>query len=122
VVPMYVTLDMQVRTPDGRIRLLPKEGARYREVTSQVDWASYDGGVGENRFRPIKLIDRTNAARMTPKSIYSLPDTPSLETTPLVSERIMCATSANECYALDAGSGSEYGTIIASARKEWAGR
>src|SRR5258708_36067927 len=44
---------------------------------------------------------------MTPKWIYSLPDTPSLETTPLVVEGIMYVTSANECYALDAGSGRE---------------
>jgi alcohol dehydrogenase (cytochrome c) len=99
--------DMQVRTSDGRMRLLRKEGARYREVTSQVDWPSYDGDLSGNRFSPIKLIDRTNAVRMTPKWIFSLPDTPSLETTPLVVEGVMYVTSANECYALDAGSGRE---------------
>lgn len=99
--------DMQVRTSDGRMHLLRKEGARYRQVTSQVDWPSYDGDLSGNRFSPIKQIDRTNAARIVPKWIYSLPDTPSLETTPLVFEGIMYVTSANECYALDAGSGRE---------------
>lgn len=97
----------QVRTSDGRMHLLRKEGASYREVTSQADWPSYDGDLSGNRFSPVKLIDKTNVARMTPKWIYSLPDVPSLETTPLVVEGIMYVTSANECYALDAGSGRE---------------
>jgi alcohol dehydrogenase (cytochrome c) len=99
--------DMQVRTPDGRIHLLRKEGARYRQVTSQTDWPSYDGDLSGNRFSPLTKIDKSNVARMTPKWIYSLPDVPSLETTPLVFQGIMYVTSANECYALDAGSGRE---------------
>lgn len=99
--------DMQVRTSDGRMHLLRKEGQRYREVTSQIDWPSYDGGLNGNRFSPIAQINKSNVQRMTPKWIYSLPDVPSLETTPLVVGGIMYVTSANECYALDAGSGRE---------------
>ena len=96
--------DMQLRTTDSRMHLLRKEGARYREVTSQVDWPSYDGQLAGNRFSAITAIDKGNVARFTPKWIYSLPDVPTLETTPLVVEGVMYVTSANECYALDAGS------------------
>jgi Glucose dehydrogenase len=99
--------DMQLLTPDNKIHLLRKEGARYRPVTSQADWPSYDGQVTGNRFSALKQIDRTNAVRMVPKWIFSLPNTPSLEVTPLVVQGIMYVTSANECYALDAGSGRE---------------
>ncbi len=99
--------DMQVRSADGRMHLLRKEGSRYREVTSQTDWPSYDGELNGNRFSAIAQIDKSNVGRMTPKWIYSLPDVPSLETTPLVVGGIMYVTSANECYALDAGSGRE---------------
>ncbi len=99
--------DMQVRSADGRMHLLRKEGPRYREVTSQTDWPSYDGDLSGNRFSPLAQIDKNNVGRMTPKWIYSLPDVPPLETTPLVVGGIMYVTSANECYAVDAGSGRE---------------
>src|SRR5262245_46268585 len=103
--------DMQVRTADGRIHLLRgrpgTKGGRYREVTSQSDWPSYDGGLSGNRFSPIKLIDRTNVGRMTAQWIYSIPDSVSLETTPVVVQGIMYVTTTNECYALDAGNGRE---------------
>ncbi|MEJ7606822.1 MAG: PQQ-binding-like beta-propeller repeat protein [Bryobacteraceae bacterium] len=99
--------DMQLRTSDGRIHLLRKEGGRYREVTSQADWPSYDGTLNGNRFSPLKQIDRSNAVRLTPKWVFSVPDAPPLEGTPLVVEGIMYVTSGNECYALDAGSGRE---------------
>ena len=99
--------DMQLRTPDSRIHLLRKAGARYRQVTSQADWPSYDGQPNGNRFSAITQIDKTNVARMTPKWIYSLADTVPLETTPLVVEGIMYITGTNECYAVDAGTGRE---------------
>src|SRR6185369_16245110 len=52
--------DMQLRTADGRIHLLRREGSRFREVTSQVDWSSYDGQLSGNRFSALKQIDKTN--------------------------------------------------------------
>ncbi|MCU1260771.1 MAG: Pyrrolo-quinoline quinone [Bryobacterales bacterium] len=110
--------DMQVQTSDGRIHLLRKEANRYREVTSQSDWPSYDGELNGNRFSPVKLIDKNNVVRMTPKWIYSLTDTVSLETTPLVVEGIMYVTTTNECYALDAGSGREVWRYHRSRTKE----
>ena len=58
--------DMQVRSADGRMHLLRKEGPRYREVTSQTDWPSYDGDLRGNRFSPLSQINKNNVGRMTP--------------------------------------------------------
>ena len=100
-------LDMQLRTPDNRVHLLRRVGSQFREVSSQADWASYDGATSGNRFSQIKQIDKTNVAKLTPRWIFSLPDTPSLEMTPVVKEGIMYVTAGNECYALDAGTGRQ---------------
>jgi alcohol dehydrogenase (cytochrome c) len=99
--------DMQLRTADGRIHLLRREGPRFREVTSQVDWSTYDGQLTANRFSALKQIDKTNVAKLKPRWIFSMPDTPSSEMTPLVHQGIMYVTSGNECYALDAGTGRQ---------------
>ncbi len=99
--------DLQLRTTDGRVHLLRRAGPRFREVTSQVDWSSYDGQVSGNRFTALKQIDRTNVSRLVPRWTFSLQDTPSLEGTPLVHQGIMYVTSGNECYALDAGTGRQ---------------
>ncbi|HUS07603.1 MAG TPA: cytochrome c [Bryobacteraceae bacterium] len=47
------TFQDMLLTPDNTIHLLRKEGARYRAVTSQMDWPSYDGRLTENRFSPL---------------------------------------------------------------------
>ena len=111
-------MDMQVRTADGRVHLLRKSGERYREVSSQVDWPSYDGDLSGNRYSPTKLVNRTNVGRLTPKWVYSITDSVSLETTPIVVEGIMYVTTTNECYALDAGSGREVWRYHRSRTKE----
>jgi alcohol dehydrogenase (cytochrome c) len=99
--------DMQLRTADGRVHLLRRDGSRFREVTSQVDWSSYDGQLTANRFSALKQIDRTNVVKLKPRWIFSMPDTPPSEMTPLVHQGIMYVTSGNECYALDAGTGRQ---------------
>ncbi len=109
--------DMQLRTPDGDIHLLRKQGARYRRVTSQADWPSYDGQLSGNRFSKLSQINKSNAARLVPKWAFSLPDTPLLEVTPLVVEGIMYVAGANECYALDAGTGRRIWEYHRSATK-----
>ena len=99
--------DMQLRTADGHVHLLRRSGARFREVTSQVDWSTYDGQLSANRFTTLTQIDKKNVGKLTPRWVFSLPDTPPLEATPLVHEGIMYITSGNECYALDAGTGRQ---------------
>jgi alcohol dehydrogenase (cytochrome c) len=98
-------LDLQLRTDDKRVRLLRKEGDRYRIVTSQTDWPSYHGDASGNRFSQVAQIDRSNVARLAPRWVFPLPNVTTIENTPVVVEGIMYVSSANECYALDAGSG-----------------
>jgi alcohol dehydrogenase (cytochrome c) len=100
--------DLQLRTPDGRVHLLRPAAAKFREVTSQVDWTTYNGNTNANRFSTVNQITPANASRLAPKWIYTMEGATSRgETTPLVIEGIMYVASANESWALDAGSGRE---------------
>src|SRR6202047_3218214 len=55
--------DLQLRTDDKKIRLLRKEGNRYRLVTSQTDWPTYHGDPSGNRYSKLTQIDKTNVSR-----------------------------------------------------------
>jgi alcohol dehydrogenase (cytochrome c) len=99
--------DVQLRTTSGSIVLLRKSGARYRVVTSGVDWPSYDGSPTGNRYTPLTQIDKSNVGRLAPRWVYTIPTSVRLQVTPVVVGGIMYVTSANECYALDAGNGRE---------------
>ena len=99
--------DLQLRTDDKRIHLLRREGGRYREVTSQTDWPTYHGDPSGNRYSKLTQIDKTNLSRLAPRWIFPLANVGMVENTPLVVEGIMYVSSANECWALDAGSGRE---------------
>jgi alcohol dehydrogenase (cytochrome c) len=97
--------DMQLQTAGKQLLLLRKVGEKYREVTSQTDWPSYNGDTRGHRYSPLKQISRENIARLAPTWIFPLTNTSPLQGTPVVAGGIMYVTSANECYALDAGSG-----------------
>jgi alcohol dehydrogenase (cytochrome c) len=100
--------DLQLRTDDQRIHLLRKAGGdRYRAVTSQRDWTTYHGDIGGNRYTPVTQIDKSNVATLAPRWVFPIPNVGSVETTPLVIGGIMYISSANEVYALDAGSGRQ---------------
>src|SRR5262249_49661089 len=99
--------DLQVRSDDGRVRLLRRTGARVRPVTSQTDWPNYDGANAGNRYSPLRQIDRSNVARLAPRWVFPMDDTTPLQTTPIVVDGIMYVTTANQCFALDAGSGRQ---------------
>ena len=98
--------DVQLLGNDGKLRLLRSGPSGYRQVTSQSDWASYNGGMNGSRYSQLSQINRMNVGTLAPKWIYSL-NTARLQVTPVVVEGVMYVTSANECYALDAGSGRE---------------
>lgn len=101
-------LDVQLRTADGRIRLLRPAGGKYREVTSQTDWTTYNGDVRGNRHSDLRQITPRNVRQLAPTWIFPMEGaTARGETTPIVVQGIMYVTSANECWALDAGSGRE---------------
>lgn len=99
--------DLQLRTPDGRIRLFRREGERFRPVTSDVDWPTYDGTYRGYRFTELDQIDRTNITRLAPRWVFTFASSSPLETTPVVVDGVMYVTSGNQIYALDAGSGRE---------------
>jgi alcohol dehydrogenase (cytochrome c) len=99
--------DLALRTADKRVVLLRKQGERYRQVTSQADWPTYHGNPGANRYSTLTQIDRGNVARLAPKWIFPLPNAAQVENTPLVVEGLMYVSNANECWALDAGSGRQ---------------
>jgi alcohol dehydrogenase (cytochrome c) len=99
--------DLQLRTGDHRVHLLRRSGARYREVTSTVDWPGYNGDAGGNRYTKLSQITKANVARMAPKWTFTLPNTGRLQVTPVVVGGIMYVSGASECYALDAGTGRE---------------
>src|SRR5438128_2448172 len=100
-------LDLQLLGDDRKIHLLRKSGATYRAVTSQADWPSYNGQTSGSRYSPLAQINATNVARTVPKWIFSISSASHLQVTPAVVGGAMYVTSANECYALDAGSGRE---------------
>jgi alcohol dehydrogenase (cytochrome c) len=102
--------DMQLLGDDRKLHLLrkaPGQASQYRAVTSQSDWTSYNGGNAGSRYSTLTQITKANASSLAPKWMFSLRNTNNLQVTPIVSEGVMYVTSANECYALDAGSGRE---------------
>jgi alcohol dehydrogenase (cytochrome c) len=99
------TEDLALQMNDGRIHLLRAAGDRFREVTSQSDWPTYNCDLNGNRYTKLAQIDKSNVSRLAPKWTFEFPGAAFLEMTPLVVEGIMYVTSGNECYALDAGNG-----------------
>ncbi|MDR3701650.1 MAG: PQQ-binding-like beta-propeller repeat protein [Candidatus Sulfopaludibacter sp.] len=99
--------DLQLRTPDQRVHLLRRVGARYREVTSETGWPGYNGDPGGNRYTALSQITPANIAHLAPRWVFTLPNTGRLEVTPVVVDGIMYVSTSNECYALDAGTGRQ---------------
>jgi alcohol dehydrogenase (cytochrome c) len=100
--------DLQLRGKDGRLHLLRKTAhGRYREVTSQRDWPTYNGVPGGNRYTTMTDIDKRNVGRLAPAWSFPLSGARTVETTPLVADGVMYVSSANEVWALDAGNGRE---------------
>src|SRR6476661_1011541 len=56
-------LDMQLLGDDRRLHLLRKDGERFRAVTSQADWPSYNGQTSGSRYSTLAQITARNAAR-----------------------------------------------------------
>ncbi len=98
-------LDLQLRSDDKKIHLLRKAGDRYRAVTSQTDWPTYNGDPSGNRYSKLTEINKSNVRTLAPRWIFPMPNVSQIENTPVVVDGIMYVSSANECWALDAGSG-----------------
>jgi alcohol dehydrogenase (cytochrome c) len=99
--------DMQLLDGTQRLHLLRSSGKHgFREVTSQMDWANYDGGTLGNRYSPAQQINVGNVKNLQARWIFQIKSAPrELQGTPVVAGGVMYVTTVNECYALDAGSG-----------------
>src|SRR5665811_1014686 len=99
--------DLQLLTGDNRVHLLRRAGDKFREVTSSTDWPGYNGDPGGNRYTTLSQITKANVARLGPRWMFTLPNAARLQVTPVVVGGIMYVSVANECYALDAGTGRQ---------------
>lgn len=98
--------DIQLLGDDHKLHLLRKTAsASYREATSQADWPTYNGRTTGSRYSELRQITDANANHLHVKWIFSLSNAKEVQTTPVVVDGVMYVTYANECYALDAGSG-----------------
>ena len=101
------SLELQLRTEDNRVTLLRPSGDRFRQVTSETDWPTYNGNVSGNRYSALAQINTSNVQKLAPKWIFNVPGAARMEGTPIVVGGLMYVTIANECWALDAGTGRE---------------
>jgi alcohol dehydrogenase (cytochrome c) len=101
------SVDLNLRTPDNRVHLLrPAANGKYREVTSETEWSTYHGDYSGNRYTRLDQINKGNVGKLAPKWFFQMPGVSgNMETTPIVVGGIMYVTAANECWALNAGSG-----------------
>ena len=100
--------DLQLLSDDQHLHLLRKlPQDRYREVTSQKDWPTYHGDVSGNHYSTLTQIDKTNVARLAPRWVFPMPNVNQVENTPVVVGGVMYVSSANEVWALDAGTGRQ---------------
>ena len=74
-----------------------------------------------NRFSPLDQINKANVTRLAPRWTYAMPNASRLAVTPLVVDGIMYVTTANECHALDAGTGRRIWTYRRLRTKGLAG-
>jgi alcohol dehydrogenase (cytochrome c) len=99
--------DLQLRTNDRKVHLLRRAGERFRVVTSETGWPTYNGETGGNRHTTLAQITKNNVSRLAPKWVFPVPDGGQLQVTPVVVDGIMYVTAVNEVFALDAGSGRQ---------------
>ena len=101
--------DMQLRTADGKVHLLTRDGATYREtpIEPKENWPFYDGGYNANRYKALDQINTNNAGRLALQWFFPMPDAPRIEATPVVVDGIMYVTTLNQVNALDATTGRQ---------------
>jgi alcohol dehydrogenase (cytochrome c) len=99
--------DLQLLAGDQRVHLLRRAGDAFKEVTSDVEWPTYNGDPGGNRYTTLTQIDKANVSRLSAQWVFTIPESGQLQTTPVVAGGIMYVTAPNQCYALDAGTGRE---------------
>jgi alcohol dehydrogenase (cytochrome c) len=100
--------EMQILGDDRRAHLLRETTpGRYRAVTSQSGWTTYNGQVSGNRYSALTEITADNVARLAPQWVFTLPNVSQVQVTPVVVDGLMYVSAANDLYVLDAGSGRQ---------------
>ena len=100
--------EMQILGDDRHAHLLRETTpGRYRAVTSQSGWTTYNGQVSGNRYSALTGITADNVARLAPQWVFTLPNVSQVQVTPVVVDGLMYVSAANDLYALDAGSGRQ---------------
>ena len=99
--------DAQVRTMDGRVRMLRKSGSSYREAVREprVDWPTYHGTYSGNRHSELDQIHRGNVHSLAAEWFFPVPGQRMIEGTPVVIDGVMYVTGVNQVFALDAQTG-----------------
>ena len=80
-------------------------GDRIALLPRRRNWPTYHGDSGGNRYTTLTQITKANVSKLATRWMFPMPNVTLVETTPVVVEGIMYISSANEAYALDAGSG-----------------
>ena len=100
--------ELQLLGDDRRVHLLRETTSdRYREVTSQTGWTTYNGQASGNRYSTLTQIAPANVSRLVPQWVFTLPNVSQGQVTPVVADGVMYVSAANDLYALDAGSGRQ---------------
>ncbi len=101
--------DAQIRTQDGRIRLLRRTGNSYSEAARgpNVDWPTYHGSYTANRHSAMDQIRRENVGSLATEWFFPVQDQSMIEGTPVVIDGFMYVTGVNQVFALDAGTGRQ---------------
>jgi alcohol dehydrogenase (cytochrome c) len=101
--------NLQLADAAGRIHLLTRDGAAYREapVEPKLDWPRYDGSYSSNRHSSLDQINAGNVQRLALQWMFPATGAPRLEATPVVIDGVMYVTAVNAVYALDARSGRQ---------------
>ena len=74
--------EMQILGDDRRAHLLRETTpGRYRAVTSQSGWTTYNGQVSGNRYSALTEITADNVARLAPQWVFTLPNVSQVQVT-----------------------------------------
>jgi alcohol dehydrogenase (cytochrome c) len=81
--------EMQVLGDDRRVHLLREvTSGRYREVTSQTGWTTYNGQVSGNRYSTLTQITAGNVSTLAPQWVFTLPNLSQGQVTPVVADGV----------------------------------
>src|SRR6266545_2612981 len=61
-----ITGRLPARTDAGRLHILRRAGDKFRAVTSETNWPSYNGQLGGNRYTTLSQINKSTVTKLGP--------------------------------------------------------